>query len=146
MNAYEVIAQAQAVGLTLQADGDRLMVRGPRAATLPLLDTLRAYKPAILAVLVHEAAEVAWRMAVFRRQVPPHGTIPFLVARVTARKDDAPRTCGHCGDSLAEGRRFCCAACQRAKELVLGEVREGMLPMGTATAYATQPSGAGGER
>lgn len=137
MNALEVIAAARAVGLTLRPDGDRLTVRGPRAAALPLLDTLREHKPAILAALTDEAAEVAWRAASFRRQIPATGPIPFLVARTTRRADDAPRTCGHCGDPLGEGRRFCCAACQRAKELVLNEIREGV-PMPTEPAVASQ--------
>lgn len=68
--------------------------------------------------------EIVWRVGVFRRQIPPRGPIPFLVAHAVTYADDAPRGCGHCGDPLPDGHHFCCAACQRAKEIALGELRD----------------------
>ncbi len=75
-------------------------------------------------------AEITWRLAVMRPQVPLRGPIPFLVARETAASIGR---CLSCGDALAEGRSVRCAPCVRAVEAVLDEVRECVEPTATRT-------------
>jgi hypothetical protein len=71
-----------------------------------------------------EAGEITWRVAAMRPQVPPRGPIPFLIARSDARRRDAPGHCPSCGESKEPDQRFVCRACQRAKWIVLHELRE----------------------
>jgi hypothetical protein len=77
-------------------------------------------------------ADVAWRMAAMRAQIPTRGAIPFLVALPEAETLFLPGHCGSCGDPLAERRRFRWAPCQEAAWLALNEVREGV-PTGDPT-------------
>lgn len=57
MDALTLLGEAHAAGLMLAVDGDRLRVRGPKAAE-PVVRQLAAHKPAIIAVL---AEAVGWR-------------------------------------------------------------------------------------
>ena len=121
--AVSLLAEARAAGLEVRAEPDRLMVRGPRHAE-PLAKRLLERKGEVLALLAAEDAEVAWRLAAMRPQVPQRGPIPILVVR-----DFAPRAggCVSCGDRLVDGRLARCGACARAAWLVLHEVREGVV-------------------
>jgi len=149
MDAVTLLERARAAGLSLEVDGDRLRVRGPKSAE-PVVQLLAAHKAEIMRLLtrremqdgpdavvgvalpcpglqpVAEPAgsvdpEVAWRIDAMRPEVPPRGPIPFLVAR----RDVAPQPdcCLSCGDPLPEARRCRCGPCQRAAEIVLNEVR-----------------------
>jgi hypothetical protein len=125
VDAVELLERLAERGVELAAEGDRLRYR-PREAVPPdLRAALAAHKPEILRLFSAEGDEVAWRAEAMRRQVPPRGAIPWLMAREEART--SPRgTCLSCGDALAAGRRFRCGPCVRAVELVLNEVREGL--------------------
>jgi len=68
-------------------------------------------------------AEIIWRVAAMRPQVPARGPIPFLVARHTA--DTSTGHCWSCGDALDAERSIRCVPCVLAVEAVLNEVREG---------------------
>ena len=116
-----LLAEARAAGLEVGADDGRLVVRGPRRAE-PVAKRLLARTAEVLALLAAEDAEVAWRVAAMRRQVPGHGPIPFLVARDVRPE---PGRCLACGDPLRDGRSLRCAPCARAAWSVLHEVREG---------------------
>jgi hypothetical protein len=136
-----LVAQARAAGLALRADEGRLMVRGPRSAER-IVAQLREHKPAILALLAHEKAEeeaqVAWCVAVLRPHVSREGPIvlPSVRAGVPSLVD--PKTgeygahCGSCGEPREAGQRFHCRACQRARYVVLLEMREGVRMGGVA--------------
>ena len=119
--ASAALAEARAAGLEVRAEADRLRVRGPRSRE-DLARKLLERKQEVLALLAEEDAEVAWRGAAMRPQVPPRGPIPVLVAREVV---PAPGCCPSCGDPLGEGRSLRCGACARAAWLVLHEVREG---------------------
>ena len=57
-------------------------------------------------------AEVAWRLAAMRPQVPKIGAVPLLIAR-----PDAPTpagTCLSCGDPLSGGAVYRCGPCVEA--------------------------------
>ena len=57
-------------------------------------------------------AEVAWRLAAMRPQVPETGAVPLLIAR-----PDAPTpagTCLSCGDPLSGGAVYRCRPCVEA--------------------------------
>jgi hypothetical protein len=58
MTAAAALARAQAAGLTLTVDGDRLRWRGPQPSA-ELLATLRAHKPELLALLAANDAPAA---------------------------------------------------------------------------------------
>ena len=75
-----LLGDARAAGLEVRAEADRLVVRGSPAHEL-LARQLLEEKPAVLAVLAQEDAEVAWRIAVMRPLVPRQGPIPTLIAR-----------------------------------------------------------------
>jgi hypothetical protein len=119
-----VLTDARAAGLEVRAEADRLIVRGPRAQA-NLAQQLLEQKPVVLALLAAEEAELAWRIAAMRPPVPQSGPIPFLVAR------EAPLAAGQClscGEPLAAGRTYRCALCVRAAQVVLGWLREGVVP------------------
>ncbi|HEX6800530.1 MAG TPA: hypothetical protein VF116_22655, partial [Ktedonobacterales bacterium] len=133
--------EARAVGLTLYRDGDELLIAGPRAEALPLLDTLREYKPELLALLAREAREVAWRVAALRPYVarlgpldpirlpPVRAGVPPLVSQDPATGDYTyHKGCPSCGEPREAGQIFRCRACTRAHHLVLLELREGVVP------------------
>jgi len=50
VDGLALLAEAHAVGLTVTTEGDRLVIRGPRAASA-IADRLVAAKPAVLAAL-----------------------------------------------------------------------------------------------
>ncbi|MGE5618092.1 MAG: hypothetical protein ACM3US_02410 [Sphingomonadaceae bacterium] len=149
----ELVADLSRRGLILEVAGNKLKIRGPRPLLTPnVLEVLREHKPEIVRLLSQKEGtdgrnaavdaavsgpgaqpvaqppqpldpEVAWRVEIMRPQVPRTGPIPFLVARDVAPQPDC---CLSCGDPLPEGRHYRCAPCQRAVEIVLNEVREGV--------------------
>jgi hypothetical protein len=153
MDIVTLLREAESAGLQVRADGDRLVVRGPRSLE-PLAKRLLERKADLLPLVTRRkeiedgpnvvaddvvrspgggdgaqparplGLEVTWRVEIMRPQVPRRGPIPFLVAR----QDVAPRPgcCLSCGDPVPEGRRYRCGPCQRAVEIVLDEIREGL--------------------
>jgi hypothetical protein len=57
MGGLELLAEARAAGLQVKAEGDRLVIRGPKRAE-PLAKELRQHKAEILAHLCHRAEPV----------------------------------------------------------------------------------------
>jgi hypothetical protein len=124
-----LLQEARAAGLRVEADGDRLVVRGPKAAE-PVALKLGAHKPAIMAALAssrwpapHPTPDpLAARVAAFRDQLDTwtrsrRSGVPILkLPRVMARSG----RCLSCGEPLADGRAFRCATCCAAVERVLG--------------------------
>ena len=117
-----VLAEARAVGLEVRAEADRLVVRGPRLHEA-IARQLLAQKPVVLALLTEEEAELGWRLAAMRPQVPLRGPIPVLVAREVS---PTPDHCLSCGEPLAPGRAVRCGLCVCAAQVVLGWIREGV--------------------
>src|SRR5690348_9672495 len=93
----EAVAEARAAGLDVQAEGGRLIIRGARRHP-DLAQGLLVRKAEVLALLAAEDAEVAWRAATMRPQIPPHGPVPFLTAGDVPIE---PRCCQSCGNVLA---------------------------------------------
>jgi hypothetical protein len=126
--ALHVIEDIRALGIELRADetGEKLLFRPKSLMSLDLYRRLHEHKQEILAVLVPDDSEVAWRVVAMRPQVPVRGPIPFLVARSSRLAVDAPGRCLSCGDALGEGQKMRCSPCVRAIQLVLDEVREGV--------------------
>lgn len=122
-----LLAQAQAAGLRVSRDGDRLVVSGPPTAeslalallglkfdVMPLVPDLAPPTP----VPDHE---VAWRAKVMRGQVPAYPRpLPLLLAR--PERPYAPGTCISCGDVVRTTR---CEPCREAVRIVLGEWQRG---------------------
>jgi hypothetical protein len=74
-------------------------------------------------------AEVCWRVAAFRSQIPARGPIGFLCARPPrGASHDTPGLCGSCGAPKESTQRFCCRACSQAKQIAIHEAREGVQP------------------
>jgi hypothetical protein len=115
-----VLAAARMVGLEVWVKAERLVVRGPRQHEV-LARQLLANKPAVIALLAEEDAEIAWRIAAMRPQVPVRGPIPLLIAR---ESNPAPACCVSCGNPIPAHRRYRCAPCARATWIVLHDVRE----------------------
>ncbi len=122
--AAGALAEARAGGLEVRAEANRLVIRGPRSQQ-DLARRLLDRKGEVLALLAAEDAEVAWRAAAMRPQVPARGPIPVLVARDLRTGPDG---CISCGNPLAGGPSVRCAPCARASWLVLHELREGVSP------------------
>src|SRR5690349_7035576 len=97
----DVLREAQAAGLLIQADGDRLLVRGPKRLEAVAQEVLR-YKPEILVHLATESDEVAWRAARMQGQILSGKPIPFLVARVSQA---VPGQCLSCGEEMGPDQR-----------------------------------------
>ena len=120
--ASAALAEARAAGLEVRVEADRLVVRGPRSRE-GLAQQLLERKGEVLALLAAEDAEVAWRVAALRPQVPKRGPIAVLTVR------DVPPEwgrCVSCGGRLGDGRTARCEPCARAAWLDLHQAREGV--------------------
>lgn len=110
MDGLTLLRQARLAGLRVGADGDRLVVEGPRRLE-PIARTLLAEKPGILRALADEQ-EIAWRIDAMRPQVTTQGAIPLLLARPGIRFPLG--TCCSCGDPLTPDDRYRCRPCAAA--------------------------------
>jgi hypothetical protein len=117
----EVLREAQAAGLLIQAEGDRLLVRGPQRLQAVAQEVLR-HKLEILALLATEHDEIAWRVTRMREQILPGKPIPFLVAQASP---EGPGQCLSCGEELAPEERVRCQWCVRAAQQALGWDEQG---------------------
>lgn len=100
MDRLTLLARATAAGLTVTADGDRLVIRGPKGADAIARDLI-AQKPAVLAALAAEPPEavaVWWDdrgTAAPVRHLPPRGCLaPRVCSRIgPCERRDAGRPC-----------------------------------------------------
>jgi hypothetical protein len=115
-----VLTEARAAGLEIRAEPGRLVVRGPRTLET-VAQRLLKHKAEVLALLAAEDADVAWRVAAMRPQVPQRGPIPVVIAR---EGEPSSGCCVSCGEHLPAGVTFRCSACAQAAWLVLHEIRE----------------------
>jgi hypothetical protein len=110
----DLLDRARAAGLRVSADGDRLVVRGAvrlEALAREILDRKAEMLAALRQEAEHAEADIAWRAAAMRGQVPPEGPVLLLLARPTRIE---PGRCWSCGEPLQEGERFRCVPCQQA--------------------------------
>jgi len=117
MDVLDLIAEARSSGLQLLADGDRLVIRGPRAAE-PVVKMLRNHKAEALAALACEAndPQIAWRVAILRPYVRPFGPIWLPPVRPGIKSlRDAPDRCASCGEPKTPTQRYHCLTCQHAR-------------------------------
>ena len=68
-------------------------------------------------IVPHYDDEIAWRVEVFRQQIPEHGPLPFLVAREAVEPQAG--CCLSCSDPLSSGDAYRCAACSRAANVAV---------------------------
>jgi hypothetical protein len=129
MTAVELVRNLQARGIELAPAGDRVRFRPGDAVTAEERDALRAHKVEVLALLVGpspastDPAAVALRVAAFRDQLRTWQSNGQSSAPVLRLPDLPAVTRGHCvgcGEALADGRTWRCAACVAALETVLG--------------------------
>jgi hypothetical protein len=114
-----LIADTQKRGMTVRADGERLVVRGPKAQA-ELAMALLARKAEVLAALTsREEQAIAERVAILRPLVPVTGPVPFLIAR---RCEPMPGQCVSCGEPLGPDDLSRCWPCVEAVRRVLGDV------------------------
>lgn len=119
MDGLMLLREARRAGLQVTANGDTLVVQGPRRLE-SVARTLLAEKPRILQALADEH-EVTWRIDAMRPRVPAKGAIPFLFARPDARWPVG--RCCSCGDPLGPDERYRCRPCVAAAVAVLEGVR-----------------------
>lgn len=124
MVGLEVLLRARAAGLSVVADGGRLVVKGPKSAS-DLAREVLSHKLEVLPLVQaeEEEAEVRWRVDAMRPQVPRTGPIPLLVAQDGSGSE---RGCLSCGGTLDGDNQYRCRWCARAARLVLDELREGV--------------------
>ena len=123
-DALTILTEARALGFEVRTEPGRLIVRGPRSQE-SVAQRLLERKIEVSALLAAEDADVAWRVAAMRRQVPKRGPIPVLVARAGAKQQGR---CVSCGQQLPPDVKCRCSLCARAAWVVLHEIREGLEP------------------
>jgi ribosomal protein L40E len=113
MDVLTLLREARAAGLHLRADGDNLVVEGPRTAA-PIVEKLRQHKADILAALGAPCCP-----ACGRRNGPPidiadgcqaHHITPEMTARWWALAQEMDRTvswCHCCGGPSPNGALRC---------------------------------------
>lgn len=94
------------LGLTVTAEGDRLVVRGPRAAA-PIADRLVAAKPAVLAALANRHADLDHQEnSVWWTDRLPEGSGPIL--HLPPWSCIAPSACSRLGPCDRHGAGQAC--------------------------------------
>lgn len=117
MTSTELLVDLRRRGLALTPEGVHLRVAPKSRLTPALREAIAASRDELLALLLAEAPQVAWRIEAMQEQPPPAGPIPFLVARDTLVRSGA---CLSCGDLLAEGQTYRCPPCVQAATVVVG--------------------------
>jgi hypothetical protein len=79
MGGIALLAEARRAGLEVYANGEQLVVRGPRTLK-PLAKQVLASKSAVLAALAADP-DVAWRVAEMSKNLPPDSPLPCLGVR-----------------------------------------------------------------
>ncbi len=147
MAGLTLLEEARAAGLTVRADGEQLVVRGPRSAEV-LARALLAQKTAVLAALApspdfsrsrvpafprctdEESTPItaasdpalARRVAAMRARHPrPWRCPPFLTAHDVPRGAGGCHSCGEPLQPLTDGLSARCAMCAHAARLLLDE-------------------------
>jgi hypothetical protein len=86
MSAEELLAEVDALGVTVRLDGDILRLRPGSAVPPGLVEALRAHKPELLELVLLRGWPEASRDAVRRFQVPEARLYPFLGEAVATRQ------------------------------------------------------------
>jgi hypothetical protein len=120
MDGLTLLREARRAGLRVAAQGDRLVVQGPRRLE-QVAHALLAEKPQILRALAEEEHEVAWRVDAMRPQMGPDAAIPLLLARPGIRFP--LRSCCSCGDPLGPDERYRCPPCVIAATYVIAATK-----------------------
>ncbi len=119
-----LLREACDAGLTVRAEGEQLVIRGPRP--LPAIaHHLLTRKRQVLAALAAGEPAVAWRVEAMRARRPAGGPLPFLAARDVSR---GAAGCPSCGEPLAAragGVVVRCGPCAHAAQLVTDEYANG---------------------
>jgi hypothetical protein len=118
-----LLRQAREAGLRVTAQGDLLVVEGPRRLER-LAQTLLAEKPRILLALEQEEDAVGWRVRAMRTQMTRQGGIPLLLARPGTRFPLG--ACCSCGDQLGPDDRYRCGSCATAAVIVVAEAGDAL--------------------
>ncbi len=121
MDAIALLAALHARGVEIISDGEYVRYRPGHAVTPELRESIVRHKLALLTLLTDRDAQVAWRAERMRRQVPPAGPIPLLVAQDPS--GDVSARCRSCGDRLPPDARVRCHPCIEAANQVLREAR-----------------------
>jgi hypothetical protein len=119
MDGVMLLCQARFAGLRVTANGDMLVVEGPRRLEA-VARALLAEKPRVLRALADEQ-EIGWRISAMRPQVTKTGAIPLLLARPGIRFPLG--SCCSCGDPLAADERYRCRPCVAAAVAVVEGVQ-----------------------
>jgi len=95
MDGLALLDEARAVGLTVTADGDRLVIRGPRTAAA-IADRLVGAKPAVIAALTGRQCDLPEREnGVWWDDRVPEESAPIL--HLPPQQRIAPRACSRFG-------------------------------------------------
>lgn len=117
MTAALLLAQVRRLGVQLVIEGEMLLVDAPKGVlTAVLREALAAHKHELLELLRGDDPEVAWRLEAMRKQVPPSGPIPDLIAREAPIR---PGTCFSCGDPLTANQHYRCRPCAVAAAIAI---------------------------
>jgi ribosomal protein L37AE/L43A len=111
MDAVALLREARACGLTVTADGDQLVVTGPKSAA-DVVRKLADNKPAVLAEL-RSSTDVSALSAVGRFPENPGKEAKPADAD---KQNEPPHACQTCGSALGwrtEDGRVACAACEQ---------------------------------
>jgi hypothetical protein len=125
MTPQQVIETCRAKGIKLRADLAAGCIRyRPRGAVdLRLYNALCDLNDELVALLSRDDPEIAWRVEAMRAQVPAHGPILALCARLDVSIPTPPGMCASCGEPREAGQTYVCRACQAAKRLTLEGTR-----------------------
>ena len=116
-----LLQHARAAGLTVQVDGDRLVIRGAKDYEDLAVQLLERKSEVLAALARDEERAITERMEVLRPLMPVSGPIPFLVVR---SQETQPGHCLSCGEPLRSGDRYRCQPCVAAVRRVIAEVEQ----------------------
>jgi hypothetical protein len=121
VNSSILLEEARNVGLSVQVDGERLVVRGAKDYEELAVQHLERKAEVLAALANDEERAIAERMEVLRPLVPLSGPIPFLLVW---QETTQPGQCLSCGEPLRQDDRYRCRRCVVAVRRVLTEVEQ----------------------
>lgn len=126
MDAAMLLSSLRDHGIELRTDGRNIGWRPKESVTPAQVAAIKDHKPLLMALLMAEDPEVAWRVEAMRTRLPA-GPKPF---HTFATAKDVPRGgggCLSCGDPVADrtaGLAVRCLPCAHAAQLLLDEARK----------------------
>ncbi len=115
-----LLSEAEAAGLAVLTEGERLVLRGPRSAER-IARSLLEHKQEVLAALAADQPAVRWRTETMRARLPAGGALPFLTARPVAGGAGGCPSCGEPIQPRPDGAPTRCRPCAHAAHLVTAE-------------------------